>query len=568
MKNIYRIFIREYLTEFKFKYIMTFILIVTQGVVTMFIPLISSVLIDKILPQKNKEQFITLVLIMISFYIINQLLSIYKDYLLVKISEGLAFKLRDKMNCKISRLSNEFFYTSSLSDILSKYDKEISFIKNNIAYMFIEMLGNIVKISIILGFMIYIDINITIVSLVGILFYFINYKFWSNRVKLIAEKNMELNSNSIEKVTENYNNVKLTKLYNAYKYATNSFRSTYKNYYKNSIKLELEYSLNINISAIILFISLGLLWLVGGYKVIQGEITIGLMTAMISYQSMLLSPMRGFSEFNNRFQETLVSLERVYSILDYDENVLGNENINEDINIIRFKNVEFSYNSNKRILRNINVDIKSNEITAIVGLSGSGKSTIVELITGFCTPNSGNIYINDKDINKLDIDSLRENISLVTQDSLFFKGTILENLNISRLNDHDNIMNLSKKLDLYDEIYNLPLGLNTVLASGGNNLSGGQKKRIDILRALLKESSIVIFDESTASLDEIRRERVLDLMNEIKKDKIVIFISHNLNELINADTIYIFEDGKLKNINDIETNNKYVSIIKQELAYV
>lgn len=568
MKNIYVRFTREYLSEFKFKYIMTFILIITQGIITMFIPLISSILIDKILPQKNKEQFIILVLIMISSYIINQLLSIYKDYLLVKISEGLAFKLRDKMNCKISRLSTEFFYMSSLSDILSKYDREISSIKNNIGYIFIEMLGNIVKISIILGFMIYIDINITIASLVGIIFYFINYKFWSNRVKLIAEKNMELNSKSIEKVTENYNNVKLTKLYNAYKYTIDSFRSSYKNYYKNSIKLEVEYSLNINISAIILFISLGLLWLVGGYKVIQGEITIGLMTAMISYQSMLLSPMRGFSEFNNRFQETLVSLNRVYSILDYDENVLGNENITEDINSITFKNVEFSYNSNKRILKNINIDIKSNEITAIVGLSGSGKSTIVELITGFYTPNSGNVYINDKDINRLDIDSLRENISLVTQDSLFFKGTILENLNISRLNDYDNIMNLSKKLDLYNEIYNLPLGLNTVLSSGGNNLSGGQKKRIDILRALLKESSIVIFDESTASLDEIRRERILDLMNEIKKDKIVIFISHNLNELINADTVYIFEDGELHNINDIETNNKYVSIIKQELAYV
>lgn len=568
MNNLYKRFFKEYLISFKFKYIISLILILIQNIIAICIPLIFSVLIDDALPNKDEKKFLIFVGLMVASSIINNLLEIYKDFIISKISEGVTFKLREELNSKIGKLPNEFFLNNSLSGILSKYEREVSIIKSNSGYMIIEIFGNSCKLILILGLMIYIDIKITLISIAVIGVYLINYKFWAKRVKYISESNMELNSSVIEKITENYNNAMITKLYSAYDYAKNSFINEYRKFYENSIKFQLECSLNINSSSIILFSSVGLLWLIGGYSVMNGVMTIGIMTAMINYQSMLLSPIRFFSQFSNSYQSTIVALKRIYEILDYDEDILGDKYIEEDINNITFDNVCFSYDKSKNVLSNISMNIPKGEITSIVGLSGSGKSTIVKLIAGLNKVSSGNLYINNLNINDVEVHSLRNKVSLISQDSLFFKDTILENLKLSKFSEEDKLVEISKKLDIHDDIISLPSGWDTLLSTGANNLSGGQKKRLDILRALLKDSSVIIFDESTASLDELRRGYLFNLINEIKKDKIILFISHNIKELVNSDKIYIFEDGHLVDINSVSENSDYTKVVKKELAYV
>lgn len=568
MKRNYSRFLREYASSFKSKYIFVFIILFIQSITTMIMPLITSKIVDHALPQKNSSLFMWLILLMMLTYLIVLSLSVSKDYLLAKISEGLTFSLRSDINNKISNLPNSFFNENSLSNIISKYDKEVPIIKENCGYMLIETFGNLVKLMMIFIFMISININLTIISVITLIIYFINYSFWGKRLKVAAEENIKLNEISLEKLTENYNNSIVTKLYNGYEYSKRTFIDNYKKFYLNSIKLELDSSLNINTSAIILHLAGGVLWLIGGISTINGNMSIGEIMAMISYQSMLLGPVRFLSQFNNSYQRAIVSLDNIYEVLDYEEEYFGDEILNENIENIEFEKVSFSYDKENKILDNASLELNTNEITAIVGLSGSGKSTIAKLITGLYKVDSGNIYINSKDINNLEINSVRDKVTLITQDSLFFKDTIFKNLNLNNDKKISDIVSLSKVLDLYTHILDLPKNWNTLLSSGASNLSGGQRKRLDILRGLLKDSSVIIFDESTSSLDELRRNSVLDLMDTLKKDKIIIFISHNINDLVKADNVYVFSEHSILNIEDSTSDDLYTNTIKKGLAYV
>ncbi|MCC0635801.1 ABC transporter ATP-binding protein [Clostridioides sp. ES-S-0001-02] len=566
MKSSYKRFIREYVYTYKYSYIKILMVLVIQSFITMYIPLITSNIVDKVLPERNEKLFLLLLILMIAGYIVTNLINIYKDYHVAKTAENIIFKLRYNLNSKISKLENSFFKNNSFSDVISKYDKEIFSIKQNCGYMLVETIGNVVKLTIITCFMLSINKPITLVCIVTLFLYYLNSKYWSKLVKTAAEENMSLNASVIDIITENYNNVHIIKIYNAYNYIKKSFVNRYNKFIKNSIKLEVLYSANINLSSVIILLSLGLLWLIGGYYIFKGIMTIGELLAMISYNSMLLGPIRFLSQFSNSFQGALVSIDRIYSILDHKEDQLGTIILDEKIDSISFKNVSFSYDD-KKILNNVDFEIESGKIAAIVGLSGAGKSTITNLLTGISKPNTGEIYVNETSINNIDINSLRNNISLVTQESLFFRNTIMQNLNLNSSYRLEEIISLCKELDIYDDLIKLPNGLEYVLSEGASDLSVGQRKRLDIVRAVLKNPQIIIFDESTAGLDVMRRDLFFSLLNRIKENKIIILITHNLNELSKVDDVYILNNGNINVADNLDVASLMVDLAKRELEY-
>lgn len=566
MKNNYKRFIDEYVYKYKYSYIKVLIVLVVQSFITMYIPLITSNIVDKALPEKDKKLFLILLASMIIGYVVTNLINIYKDYHIAKMAERIIFKLRYNLNSKISKLENSFFASNSFSDVISKYDKEISIIKQNCGYMLVETISNVVKLMIILCFMLSINKLITLLCIFTLFFYYLNSKYWSKIVRVTAEENMSLNASIIDIITENYNNAYIIKIYNAYDYIKKSFIDVYDKFIKNSIKLEVLYSANINLSSIIILLSLCILWLIGGYYIFKETMTVGELLAMISYNSMLLGPIRFLAQFSNSFQGTLVSIDRIYSILDYKEDKLGTLVLDEKINSLLFEDVSFSYDD-KIILNNADFKIESGKITAIVGLSGSGKSTITNLLTGVSKPNTGEIYVNETSINNIDINSLRDNISLVTQESLFFKDSILGNLNLSSSYRLEEITSLCKELDIYNDLIKFTDGFDYILSEGASDLSVGQRKRLDIIRAVLKDSPIIIFDESTASLDVIRRDLFFNLLNRIKKDKIVILITHNLNELSEVDEVYILDEGEINIVDKLDVASSIANVAKKELEY-
>lgn len=516
----------------------------------MFVPLTTRELLDNAFPNKNKILFLQMVLTMIVCYICVLILNVTKDYLLAKISESLSLQLRVELNNKISLMKYSYFDKHSLSEILSKYNKEIDSIKQNCGYMLVKTLSNFVTFILASIMIISMEWKIMVVSVVLIIFYIKNNKYWGKKVKLLFEKSMECNEEAIGAITENYKNVLITKLYSAYNYVNKKFSDIYNKQYKTNMNLEVVYSININSSGLFTYLLAALIWLIGGGGILAGSLTIGSVTALINYQGMLLSPMSFFSEFNNSYQGTVIAMKRLYKILQYEEeDCNGTELCGDKIHVIRFENVYFQYSDELKILDNINIELKKGELSAFIGGSGCGKSTLAKMLLRLYTTENGKIYINEQQIEDISVKSLRNKISFVAQDSLFYSGSIIENLGMGKEIDYNNLIKYSKLLDLYDEIMNLPQQWKTELNSETSNLSGGQKKRLDVLRALLKNSEVIVFDESTASIDIERRKKLFDILNKIKNEKIIILITHNIEECAYFDNIYAVKNKGVYPIN-------------------
>ena len=291
------------------------------------------------------------------------------------------------------------------------------------------------------------------------------------------------------------------------------------------------------------------------YRVTIGELTPGSVVGYVTALLMIAQPARALGTFNTVFQEALSALDRIYIQLSVVPkiNSLNSSPIfklakNKPPNII-FKNVNFSYNQKSKVLNNINFAIKGGSSVALVGQSGAGKSSIINLISRFYDSSSGDILINDQEISKVDISSLRKNIALVSQDTIIYNQSFMDNIRIGRLEATENeIIKAAKSADIHDFINTSPLGYNTVLEENGNNLSGGQKQRISIARAILKDAPILLLDEATSSLDAETEKQVTETLRKISKNKTSITITHKLSNAVIADQIILFSKGKVLSV--------------------
>lgn len=522
---------------------------VLQSVVSMCIPLTSRELLDNAFPNRNMQLFTTMVIVMLSCYFMVAVLNVLKDYLLAHIAESISLKLRTQLNSKISVMKYSYFDKHNLSEVLSKYNKEVDTVKENCGYMLVKTLSNVVTFILASAMIIILDWRIMVVSMALLFLYILNNRYWGKKVKALAEKSMECNEEAIGSLTENYRNVLITKLYSAYEYVNEKFHANYTKQYNTQMNLEVVYSVNINSGGLLIYLLADLIWLIGGFGIINGVLTIGTVTALINYQGMLISPMAFFSEFNNSYQGTVIALKRLYSVLCFEEeNNEGTVIRSNNIEKVDFHDVSFRYRKDVPVLDNVNIQLRKGTIVGFIGGSGCGKSSLVKMLLRLYAPYKGTISIDGEKIQDISINSLRNRIAFVAQDSLFFRGSILENLKMGNVVDNTKLIEYSKLLDLYDEIVCLPKKWDTELNAGTSNLSGGQKKRLDVLRALMKESDIIIFDESTASIDIERRKRLFEILDKIKQEKIIIFITHNIEECVYCDQIYAVKNRSVQQI--------------------
>ena len=542
-------FLKNYVFTQKKYFVLVCFITVLQSVVSMCIPLTSRELLDNAFPNRNMQLFTTMVIVMLSCYFMVAVLNVLKDYLLAHIAESISLKLRTQLNSKISVMKYSYFDKHNLSEVLSKYNKEVDTVKENCGYMLVKTLSNVVTFILASAMIIILDWRIMVVSMALLFLYILNNRYWGKKVKALAEKSMECNEEAIGSLTENYRNVLITKLYSAYEYVNEKFHANYTKQYNTQMNLEVVYSVNINSGGLLIYLLADLIWLIGGFGIINGVLTIGTVTALINYQGMLISPMAFFSEFNNSYQGTVIALKRLYSVLCFEEeNNEGTVIRSNNIEKVDFHDVSFRYRKDVPVLDNVNIQLRKGTIVGFIGGSGCGKSSLVKMLLRLYAPYKGTISIDGEKIQDISINSLRNRIAFVAQDSLFFRGSILENLKMGNVVDNTKLIEYSKLLDLYDEIVCLPKKWDTELNAGTSNLSGGQKKRLDVLRALMKESDIIIFDESTASIDIERRKRLFEILDKIKQEKIIIFITHNIEECVYCDQIYAVKNRSVQQI--------------------
>lgn len=297
---------------------------------------------------------------------------------------------------------------------------------------------------------------------------------------------------------------------------------------------------------IIINISFPIVMAIGVNDFIRGSIDAENLMMFVIMSLALTNIMKGFIKIYAESRYFSLSCDKLLSIIETPQISHDLEKYNFKNYDIEFKNVDFEYIEGKQVLKNISFLAKENQRTALVGESGSGKSTVLNLITRFWDAGSGEITIGGLDVKKLYVDELLRHISMVFQDVYLLQDTIYENIRMGNENvSKEDVVNAAKLANCHDFIMKLPEGYDTVIQEGGESLSGGEKQRISIARAILKDAPIVLLDEATASLDADNEYEIQNAIKKITKDKTVLVIAHRLNTIKDSDQILVFEDGNI-----------------------
>lgn len=335
------------------------------------------------------------------------------------------------------------------------------------------------------------------------------------------------------------------------------------------------FDLRLNIDVTRALSNLSTLWLynisslvvmgVGGYLIISGSLTMGVYVAFNNYAGQFNSSLGRIAELNVSIQETLVALERIFTLID--NFTLPTERIDGVIperisGKVQIKDIAFGYEPEIPILHDISCTIQPNQITAIVGISGSGKTTLLNLLLRLYQPSMGEILLDDYPISALHLDYLRQEIAVVSQEPYLFNMSIRDNLRLARMDATDeNIKAAADQAYIHHFIMGLPEGYETVIGERGLGLSGGQKQRLAIARAILKGAKIILFDEATSALDSEAEEHIHEILRDLAKNHTIIVVAHRLQTVINAQQIIVLADGEIVGVGNhqslIQSNHEY-----------
>lgn len=551
MNKNFKIFLKKY--GFKKNiiplYILIIFLIIISTVISIMRPKYQGILVDSLsnFTHLDKITFYKRLKFFLLILLLSYVVVYIQKYLTSLVSEEIASNLRQDVNNKLSTINNEYYHTHNFSDILLKVDKDIETIKFFGIPTIIKLATNIATLVFVIPYMFYIDKKITVINLSLLLLIPLLSWIFGTLIQKTTRKVLDSYNSTTNVLNNNYANWKNVLLFSCQNYANFKYKENNQEYKKNLKHRSLLYTLN---SALFLILQYGgavAIWVLGSYKVFAGTMTIGTVLALMNYQSIIMNPIMELSYFINDYHTTIESIEDLYQFYNYSDMNLGKVNLDVSPSLIKLENVSYSYNnSEEMVLKNISVEFEKGKVYAIIGKSGEGKSTLLQLISGFLTPTKGNIYINNVNLNDLNKKSYWSYLGYTMQRPKFFNDSIITNLNLQKNLSTSEIQAKCKDIDIYDDIIGTDSSWDTIITTDTENFSEGQLKRLDISRNLLKKPSILLFDEATASLDAVRQAQFFDLIKDLSNDCIIILITHDMNEVKYVDEVYSLVNKELK----------------------
>ena len=512
-------------------------------------PYLLKVVVDDYLLLKNYNGMQSIIQIMIAVLFLEVvfmfLFTYYANWLGQKVIKNLRVKVFDK----ILKFKMSFFDKNAVGRLVTRTVNDIETIASIFSQGLFMIIADILKMVTVLTVMTIINLELTIVvvSIFPILIYATRIFQKSMKVAFESVRKEVANLNSF--VQERISGVKIVQIFNREHLEIKNFKEINLKHRDAWLRTVWINSIFFPIAEISTSICIGLLVWWGGFNNLNGEtISLGTLFLFISMSGLLFRPLRQIADRFNTLQMGMVSTERIFKILEDDLEITDNGNIEKSSfdGLIEFENVSFSYIKNQLVIDDISFIINPGETTAIVGPTGSGKTTITNLITKFYEIDSGTILIDRKNINEFKLESLRKKIGVILQDVFLFADTIFNNITL--FNNEISIKDVekaAKDLEIHDFIMSLPGGYDFNVSERGSTLSAGQKQLIAFLRVLVNNPDILILDEATSSIDSYSEDLIKNATNKITKGKTSIIIAHRLSTVESADKIIYMENGKI-----------------------
>lgn len=541
--------ILKYVSKYKGTVIIgTMCMLIVIGV-DLFLPYLQQVFIDSGLMKGNQNVIVSVLVWIGIITIIKAMLGYGKEFLYDVLSSWVHQDIKNDLFAHIQTLEFEYFDNMNTGELMSRIGEDAENIWQTIGYgmrLFIENIIYFVISTIILFVLNYkLALACFIVMIpIGFIGIKLENKFGENYSK-ISDQTAEINTIAQEDIA----GIKLVKAFSREKYEINKFLKMNKVYYDLNMEQAkiigdyfppIEFLTNI---ALVIMIVLG------GFLVMDGEVSIGILVAFNGYIWNLIWPMRMLGELTDLLSRTVSSANKIFAIMDKDPSIKTKENFKDVKNIkgnIKFEGVNFRYDD-KLVLKNINLDIEAGSTVAIMGATGAGKSSLINLIGRYYDTCKGSIKIDGIDIKEYNLEFLRKNMAIVPQETFLFSETILNNIKFSNENaSFEEIKEASKLACANEFIEGLELGYNTEIGERGIGLSGGQKQRIAIARSLVRKAKILILDDSTSALDMETEHELLKNLSNRKHESTTFIIAHRISAVKNADLIIYLEDGQIK----------------------
>ncbi|WP_148805194.1 ABC transporter ATP-binding protein [Campylobacter concisus] len=501
--------------------------------------------LNKIFVEKNEKLLYILPCAIIAIYVIKNIGTFMQAYFTAYIGQDTIRRFREKMVANLLNLDMDFFNEFRTGELISRTTNDIDRIRSIVSSIIPELTRESVTIIGLLCVVVYQSPKLAFFALVVMPVAIYPISRLAKRMKKISKQSQEKTSDITSALSEIFTNIEIIKANNAQKYEHSRFVDENNKFFRlnlKSVKIEqlvsplMETIGSIGVAAVII---------IGGKDVIDGHINMGAFFSFLTALFMLYTPLKRIVNIYNRMQDAIAASERTFFLMDKVSQIKdGQKELNEEINLIKFNDVRLSY-GDKEVLKGINLEANKSEFIALVGSSGGGKSSLMNLLMRFYDVNGGEILINGTNLKDIKIRSLRQNIGLVTQRVYIFNDTVAKNVAYGREFNEDAVVNALKLANAYEFVSKLDNGINTILNEFGTNLSGGQRQRIAIARALYQNPQILIFDEATSALDNESEKEITKAINNLRSKKIIFVIAHRLSTVENADKIAVLSDGKI-----------------------
>ena len=516
---------------------------------TAYLPWIIKDMVDQVLKEKNTEMLNYIVISIIVVFIIRGIAFYGQSYLMNYVGQRVIIDIRKAVFEKLQRLSLDFYDKNKTGTIMSYVTNDVNALQSAMVENVVEMVTESVILIASIVMMIYLDWRLFLVtfSTFPVVLLFIDQ--FGKRIRKSGSRIQEASADITSVLQENVSSARVIKSFVREEYEINRFDKENMNNFRANMKYaQLSATLTPTIEFVAAVGVTIILWY-GGNSVIDGTITAGSLVAFLTYAVNISNPIKRLSRVIGNIQRAMAAAQRVFDVLDLPETI---KNLPEAKALptvkgqVSFNNVSFSYNPGEQVLNNVSFNVKPGEMIAFVGPSGAGKSTVASLLPRFYDVTDGSITIDGEDIRRVTLDSLREQVGIVPQETVLFNGSVYDNILYGRLDaTKEEVEAAAKAANAHNFIMELPKGYQTMLGDRGVNISGGQRQRISIARAILKNPQILILDEATSALDTESERVVQEALDRLMIGRTSFVIAHRLSTIKNADKIMVLEKGTL-----------------------